>query len=116
MPANVIYSDVIDIQKFLDVKNRKIAENDPVIKFQGEQAKIQNIEDYLERSRERSRTREVFLKVFIEPIKDKSKHQDTSKDLGSTGKDFKTKIQGETKKPHHGVDSMNKEGKTMEIR
>ena len=40
VPANVIYSDVIDIQKFLDVKNRKIAENDPVIKFQGEQAKI----------------------------------------------------------------------------
>jgi hypothetical protein len=89
-----------------------------VIRFEGQKAKIQNIEDYLQRSREKSKNREVFLRVFIEPIKDSSKHQDVSKDLGYTGKseNFKMKIQGESKKLQNGVDSMNKEGKTMEIR
>jgi len=36
VPENVIYQDVIDIQKFFDVKNRQIAQNDPVIKIEGD--------------------------------------------------------------------------------
>lgn len=34
VPEHVIYQDVIDIQKFFDIRNRQIAQNDPVIKIE----------------------------------------------------------------------------------